>query len=163
MSIGFGGFLIALFFISTGYYCLVLCISELSSALPFAGGAYGIARVTLGVYAGFFIAVCDTYKSIIYAASAAYAVGDIITFATGYDKKYEHGWWVAYYVVLMCIHCYGGRTFWRINTVLAVISTLILFVYIFGTIKFADFQENAHLEIESEGDNSEWFYGGMYL
>lgn len=39
LSIGFGGFLIALFLISSAYYSLVLCIAELSSALPFAGAA----------------------------------------------------------------------------------------------------------------------------
>lgn len=37
LSIGFGGFLIALFLISTAFFCLVLCMAELSSALPFAG------------------------------------------------------------------------------------------------------------------------------
>lgn len=37
LSIGFGGFLIVLFLIASAYYTLVLCIAELSSALPFAG------------------------------------------------------------------------------------------------------------------------------
>ena len=37
LVIGFGGFIIALFLISTAYYSLVLCMAELSSALPFAG------------------------------------------------------------------------------------------------------------------------------
>jgi len=34
---GFGGFFVALFLISTAYLSLVLCMAELSSALPFAG------------------------------------------------------------------------------------------------------------------------------
>lgn len=37
LKIGFGGFLIALGLISTAFVSLVLCIAELSSALPFAG------------------------------------------------------------------------------------------------------------------------------
>jgi len=37
LSAGFGSFLIALFLVSTAYYSVVLCIAELSSALPFAG------------------------------------------------------------------------------------------------------------------------------
>ena len=37
LSIGFGGFLISLFLIASAYYTLILCIAELSSALPFAG------------------------------------------------------------------------------------------------------------------------------
>ncbi len=37
LSAGFGSFLIALFLIFTAYSTVVLCIAELSSALPFAG------------------------------------------------------------------------------------------------------------------------------
>ena len=37
LSIGFGGFAVVLLLVSTAYYCLVLCVAELSSALPFAG------------------------------------------------------------------------------------------------------------------------------
>lgn len=36
-SAGFGGFAVALALVATAQYCLVLCIAELSSALPFAG------------------------------------------------------------------------------------------------------------------------------
>jgi amino acid transporter len=34
---GIGTFGIATFFVATGYICLIFCIAELSSALPFAG------------------------------------------------------------------------------------------------------------------------------
>jgi amino acid permease len=37
---GFGSLLIATFLTATGYLSLVLCIAELSSALPFAGKTY---------------------------------------------------------------------------------------------------------------------------
>jgi len=37
LAIGLGGFVIVLFLISTAFYALVLCMAELSSALPFAG------------------------------------------------------------------------------------------------------------------------------
>jgi len=40
LSAGFGSFLIALFLIFTAYSTVVLCIAELSSALPFAGTNY---------------------------------------------------------------------------------------------------------------------------
>ena len=160
LSAGFGSFIIALCFISSGFYCLVLCISELSSALPFAGDAYGIARVTLGVFPGYVVAVCDTYKSIIYAASAAYSIGEIITVATGLDRNYDYLWWTLNYAVLLCFHCCGGSTFWRINMGLAILSTIILFIYIFGSIQFADFDHYASFE-DKDGINK-WFRGGLY-
>lgn len=37
LSAGFGSTLIATFLIVTAYWCLVLCISEISSAIPFGG------------------------------------------------------------------------------------------------------------------------------
>lgn len=37
LTIGFGGFAVVLLLVSTAFYCLVLCVAELSSALPFAG------------------------------------------------------------------------------------------------------------------------------
>ena len=43
---------------------------------------------------------------------------------------------------------------------LAVLSVLILFMYIFGSIKFADFNENA--PYPNEEGLAKWFQGGMY-
>ena len=40
LQAGFGSTLIATFLMATAYICLVFCISELSSALPFAGDGY---------------------------------------------------------------------------------------------------------------------------
>lgn len=50
LTAGAGSYLIATFLIASAYGCLILCISELSSGLPFAGGSYGLARVTAGIY-----------------------------------------------------------------------------------------------------------------
>ena len=40
LQAGFGSTLIATFLMATAYICLVFCIAELSSALPFAGDGY---------------------------------------------------------------------------------------------------------------------------
>ena len=37
LSVGFGSYLIATVLIGSAYVCLILCLAELSSALPFAG------------------------------------------------------------------------------------------------------------------------------
>ena len=59
LSTGFGTYIVSLTVLSTAYFILMMCISELSSALPFAGGVYGLARVTLGIYPGYLVAVND--------------------------------------------------------------------------------------------------------
>ena len=50
---GFGSFMISTLLMGFAYICLCLCTSELSSAIPFAGGAYGLARCTLGFFQDF--------------------------------------------------------------------------------------------------------------
>ena len=51
LEAGFGSLLIGTLLMGTAYIALVYCIMETTSALPFAG-AFGLARCTLGFYAG---------------------------------------------------------------------------------------------------------------
>ena len=41
---GWGGFVIATVAMASMYFCLVLCLAEMSSAIPTAGGGYSFAR-----------------------------------------------------------------------------------------------------------------------
>ena len=75
---GFGSYLIATLLISVAYICLCFCTSELTSALPFAGGAYGLARCTLGYYPGFVVGCCETIEYIAYVSVSVYALGGMI-------------------------------------------------------------------------------------
>jgi ethanolamine permease len=50
LTAGFGSFFISTVLVGFSYICLCSSTSELSSAIPFAGGAYGLARSTLGFY-----------------------------------------------------------------------------------------------------------------
>ena len=159
LSSGFGSYVIALWFVSTGYFCLILCISELSSALPFAGGAYGIARVTLGIYPGFLIACFDCLKSILCVASAAYSVGRIITTATNGATELQFLYWGLFYMYGLAINGRGGVFFWRVNKITAAISVALLLIFVLGSIKFANIEEYAPL-VGQEG-SEKWFHGGM--
>eukprot|EP01032_Pedospumella_encystans_P009833 gene9833-11545_t len=166
LSIGFGGFLIVLFLVSTAYCSLVLCLAELSSALPFAGGAYGVARVTLGIFPGYLVAVCDSFKSIIYASAAAYSIGQMVSRANDgvtlieEHRVYEFAHWAGFYIFCLSIHLYGRKFFWQVNMALAALSVVILFIYIFGSIRFVEFEKNA--SYPGEEGIGRWFHGGMY-
>ncbi len=43
-----------------------------------AGGSYGIARVTLGFYPGYLVAYIDCAESVVYVATSAYLLGQMI-------------------------------------------------------------------------------------
>jgi ethanolamine permease len=157
---GFGSFIIATALIATGYLCLSLCIAELSSGLPFAGGSYGLARVTAGIFPGYLVACFDSVESVVYVATSTVSIGQMMTVVLNTSVSMEPLYWVIFYVSSMAINAYGGMFFWRINMGLALVSTFIVLLYIFGAAGFADFDENAKFQDEKGLDR--WFVGGPY-
>ena len=154
-SAGFGSYLIGTILIGSAYFCLCLCTSELTSALPFAGGAYGLARCTLGFYAGFLVGICETIEYISYVAlstvSLAQLISSVFTSATGYEPVIGLG----FYASALLVHIFGGKLFWSFNLVAAIVSLAFLLMFIFGSLPYVDFQRNAVTQ------NGEYFVGGM--
>jgi len=157
---GFGSFFIATMLISIAYLCLSLYIAELSSGLPFAGGSYGLARVTAGIFPGYLVACFDSIESVIYVATSTVSIGQMMTEILHTPVSMEPLYWFIFYSTAMAINAYGGLFFWRINMGLAVISTIIVLLYVFGVAAYADFEENA--PIEGESGNAKWFVGGSF-
>ncbi|EQC27469.1 hypothetical protein SDRG_14792 [Saprolegnia diclina VS20] len=58
-SAGFASYSVGMGLVGLAYICLISCLGELMSAFPFAGGAYGLARCTLGFSVGFLVAICE--------------------------------------------------------------------------------------------------------
>jgi len=154
-SAGFGSYLIGTILIGSAYLCLCLCTSELTSALPFAGGAYGLARCTLGFYAGFLVGICETIEYISYVASStislAQLISSVFTSAAGYEPVIGLG----FYVSALLIYIHGGKFFWFFNVAAALLSLLLLLIFCFGSLPYVDFQRNAVTQ------NGQYFVGGM--
>ena len=126
------------------------------------GGAYGIARVTLGIFPGFLVACLDSFKSVLYVSSSALAIGRQLSYSTGLSEEIEPVYWFIFFLVTVTIHSYGGKTLWRIIIGLSVLSCSLLLVYIAGSIKFADLAANAPLSADDNSPYEQWFHGGMY-
>jgi ethanolamine permease len=128
--------------------------------LTILGGAYGIARVTIGRVAGFLVAWFDCYQSMFYTMLSVLLVGAIITYSADGDPNLTPLWWFLIYVSYLIVHTIGGHFFWRTMKVLSMGSLLLLVIYILGSIKFADFEDNAPLTVK-EGDPAiaAWFTG----
>ena len=155
LTAGFGSYCIGSVLIGFAYLCLCLCTSELSSALPFAGGAYGLARCTLGFYAGFIIGCCETVEYILYVAASAVTLGSIVASIIPEIADYQPIVWLLFYLSALVIHIYGGINFWRFNLIMALISLFVVILYCLGSLKFVDFSHNA---VSSDGA---WFVGGF--
>lgn len=158
---GFGSYLISTVLIGTSYICLCICNAEISSALPFAGGAYGLARVSLGMYPGFVIGCLEAGEYIVYVASSAIVLAMMIISLTEASTDLLPIICLIFYISAMMIHLPGGRIFWTTNAFLAVVSIGFILIYIFGSIPSCNFALNAPTPLVTGAMKSEWFVGGF--
>lgn len=158
---GFGSTFLLNIFVGMAYICLIFSNSEIVSAAPFAGGAYGISRCTLGNYIGFLIGMSEALEYIFYVATSALQFSRTFVKIMGVNESYEPIIWISFYVISIIIHCNGGRLFWYSSNILAVISCLVIVIYCFGSVNYVDFPEYAtHEPTLNSSDNDTYFVGG---
>lgn len=58
----FWSYFIAFLLVSGAFVTLYCCVAEITGALPFSGGAYGLSRCTLGFFPGFLIGCSETLE-----------------------------------------------------------------------------------------------------
>ena len=95
---GFGGLLVATVLMAIMYVCMVLCIAELSTALPFAGGFYAFTRNALGPGMAFVNTVTDIVE---YVVTPAVVVISIAAYADNIVDLPNWVWWVGFYAVFV--------------------------------------------------------------
>jgi amino acid transporter len=170
LQAGFGSFLIATCLIGLAYICLVFCNAEISSALPFAGGAYGLARLSLGFYPGFLIGCCEAIEYILYVAEAAIVFSNMIVEATSSPTFMMPVYCFLFYLSALTMHIWGGKWFWRSTTALGILSLGILLIYCFGSLPWVDINLNAPspsttgaeiIDGSTNQSGRSWFIGGF--
>lgn len=160
---GFGSYLISTILIGSSYICLCICNAEISSALPFAGGAYGLARVSLGMYPGFIIGCLEAGEYILYVAQSAISLSQMIIQITNTSDNMLPVYCLIFYISALVIHIAGGKIFWRGNIALALLSIGFLFIFVLGSIPWCDFNNNAFSPSVTGADRDEYFVGGFSL
>jgi ethanolamine permease len=159
---GFGSFLICTFLIGTAYICLCFCNAEVTSSLPFAGGAYGMARVSLGLYAGFIIGCVEISEYIVYVTEASIVLGKMISIIADVSEDYIPVWSLLFLIISCWIQIQGGRVFWRSITFLAIVSIVVLLFFNFGSLHFSVNIANATSPLLHGGNTEDgYFIGGF--
>ncbi|DAZ94009.1 TPA: LOW QUALITY PROTEIN: hypothetical protein N0F65_001620 [Lagenidium giganteum] len=136
------------------YVCFCCCMSEITGALPFAGGAYGLARCTLGFFPAFLIGCCEAIEYITTVASTMLALVNMVVQIKPKWAGSEHVIMLMLYGSILVLHGLGPRVFWIGNIALGVTSLVIWFIYFSASISHVDFHANA------VKDGSELFMGG---
>eukprot|EP01038_Epipyxis_sp_PR26KG_P008018 gene8018-10866_t len=154
---GFWTLFTALLVMGSGYLCLSLCMAEMMSSLPFAGGAYGFVRLMMspfigGAYGfvrlmmspfiGYMIGCCESIEYIFYVVASVYPLGQSITYIFNGSTSYEPLYWFAFFVISLAIQITGGNVFWKFNSAIAVISLVVMVIYVCATVSNCDFEKN---------------------
>lgn len=134
-SNGYWDFFFTSLIASFVFISLHLCIAEMVSVLPFAGGMYAFARITCSPYIGFLVGSFEVVGNIIYAAIAMIPIGSSITYITGFHQNYEPIYWFIAYSLVILIEFTGRKWFFLFLRWMALITIVLLLFYIIISIQ----------------------------
>jgi len=134
---GFWGLTIATALMATMYVCMVFCISELTAALPHAGGFYSFTRSAFGPLGGFICGVTDTIEYVLTVSVTVVAVA-------GYVQPLLPAvplpvWWIACYALFLSINIIGVELTLRSQLWLTLIAIVVLLVFAAGVLQSGAF------------------------
>lgn len=157
---GFGGLLIATFFIAIMYVCMVLCIAELSTALPHAGGFYSFTRNAFGPGLAYLNGVTDIVEYVITPAVIVVGIG-------GYMDTLIPGvapwiWWLIFYAIFVGINIWGTELTFRVAMIITVAAIAVLLVFYVGAIFSGAFSWDNVFNIVPDAGQSTFLPKGWY-
>jgi ethanolamine permease len=165
LAAGFGSQLIALLLMGSAYICLCLCNADLTGSFPFAGGAYGINRITFGLYPGFLIGCCEAAQYITYGATSTFLLSQMLEDIWNAGNYFIPIFCLLFYISACFMLIFGGQYFWRFSTLFGLSSLLIMLIYCFGSLPFVNMAlytpYYGTTGSTSEEDRPQWFVGGM--
>ena len=162
LTAGFGSYLIAQVIQGLSYIVLVFALAEIISSTSFSGGAYGMARVMLGFYPGFLMAMFELTEYITYAGAAYQYVAAFLCTKLDWDMSYQSLVAFVLCVILTLLLLESDRIFWSINALFGVYCVFGILFYCFGSLPYTNFMQNASMHNDhSPSAPSNWFAGGM--
>lgn len=154
---GWGGFLIAAILMGVMYYTLVLSLSEMSAAIPAAGGGYSFARQVMGPLGGYLTGLAVLIEYSLAPAAIAIFIGSAVNELIGIDGPFVYA---LFYIVFIGIHAYGAGEAMKL---MMVISGLAVFAIILTAVVLApEFNSELLFNITPEPGQSTFLPMGFY-
>lgn len=118
---------------------------------------FDCCRCVIGMYPGFLAGSSEVLELIVYTATSALALSNICREIFHLNEPY----WdliisFGFYLSACVIYITGGRIFWNINTILAVISLGIILVYGFGSFQYINFMQYASYQEDGLGHSNSY-------
>ena len=110
-------------------------LSELVCVVPFAGGAYGYVRCSLGPFVGFLAASTEMMMYMFYQIRTMQKIGQ--AFNNGAlnttQSSMEPLWVFIAYIAVLLPHTFGGVHFWYTMISVTFISLVLLLIYLISS------------------------------
>ncbi len=133
--------------IGVGYILLSVSLAEMSSALPFSGGIYGLARAFLHPFVGFYVCIFELMINLFYISLAVRSLSLLFVHATVVpDNSLQLLFYLLFYSIILSLCLLGGKFFWWTNGILGITCLVLSVIYILGAIPRADFSSWKHTE-----------------
>jgi ethanolamine permease len=130
LLLGFWSFFFATMMIATVFYALHFSIAEMISILPFSGGMYGFARVTVGPFLGFMVGMYESVGNILYTMYGMIQLGYYFCFITNTPRKWVPFFWLLFYTVMLTNEFLGRKYYFKLMRGFAILIILIFLFYI---------------------------------
>jgi len=126
---GFWGLAIATFLMAIMYICMVYCVAEMSTALPYAGGFYSFTRSAFGPFAGFLCGVTTTIEYVLTPAVIVFFIGSYLN--TLLPNVPVALWWLLFYGVFVAINIRSTRLTLKVGLFITLIASIVLLYFYF--------------------------------
>lgn len=154
---GFGGLFIAVILMAIMYTTMCLTIAELSTAIPFAGGAYAFSRKAMGPWGGYLAGIGVVLEYVLAPAVIANGIAGYIAFLIPGTPKWLVV--VAIFVLFVMMNVMGAKSTLRFELTVTVIAVIGLIIFAIYTIPY--FDANKMFDIAPTAGNSSFLPFGM--
>ncbi len=117
------GMVIAVFLMGVMYFCLVLCLAEMSAALPSAAGGYKISRKVMGDIGGFATALAVLLEYSIAPAAIVIFIGQYLEVLWGLNGPLVYA---LFYITFVGLHLLGAGEALRLMLVITALAILAI-------------------------------------
>ena len=101
-----------------------------------------MARVVLGFYPGYLIGFFEVLEYVFMTTASVTYCGEMFLAFIGCDPKYTPAMWFIFYGFAGLFTLTDARTFWISSNLVAIVSLLMIAIYVFGSLKYANLAQN---------------------
>jgi len=159
---GFGGMLIATLLVILMYACLCISMAELSTMMPYSGGAYAFARAAMGPWGGLIAGLSQMMEYQFALSTIVVAIGIEVDSILGemFGQSFSSPiLWCGIIVVFLLLNAWDTKLFFKSAIILAIAPIAVLVV--FWTLAIPQFDMKYLLSVDAAAGVSKWLPNGL--